>query len=140
MNHTQEGIKIVEGFIYKIIDPSIALYIYHKIDLFALFDDGSESLILSEDEIEYYGENGIQIGIAVGTLDESYLIKQLRKDHAFVLWNKGDIADRAEEDGIELTEDQLTDCIDYLQRRSHCEYGITWDSIDNVIEKFKEYE
>lgn len=55
------------------------------------------------------------------------------RGYFFNLWHTDDIKGRAIELDIELSEDQICNVVDYIVRHIDCNYGITWDTIDNAI-------
>jgi len=66
-----ENIRITEdGFIWKIVtDEAKMLFINGTYELFALFDDGSESKLETFQELYLAMEEGNPIGIEVGKLN-----------------------------------------------------------------------
>ena len=56
--------------------------------------------------------------------------EEIMADKITITWSLEDILDRAEEIGVELTEEQASDVLDSLLRRHDCNIGINWDVID----------
>lgn len=63
------NIKIVDDFVWLIVtDNAHKIYKNCVFELYALYDDGSESLIQSEADIKNAIDNDLQIGIDADTL------------------------------------------------------------------------
>lgn len=60
-------VKITEdGFVWHILTEAEAKQALGQVEVFALYDDDSESLIKSQDEIETHIRRGGYVGIEVG--------------------------------------------------------------------------
>jgi len=60
---------------------------------------------------------------------------------AYVLWLAEDVEMKAEENNEVLTEEELSDVLARTQKYHDCEYGITWDTINNhMIDVINERE
>ena len=58
-----------DNFIWKIVnDKAKDIYYNRMFDLYVLYDDDSESLILNDTELNKYLEQGLDIAIEVGFL------------------------------------------------------------------------
>ena len=63
----------MDNFIWKeVSNIAIDLFRANAVELFAVHHDESESLLESEDEIKFCGENNIPICIEVGKLPKKY--------------------------------------------------------------------
>jgi hypothetical protein len=51
-----------EGFIWKVITPTQALYIFKHMPVYRLYEDGSESLIETKEEINFDRVYGLEVG------------------------------------------------------------------------------
>ena len=49
-------------------------------------------------------------------------------------WHLEDFEERANDLGLELTNDQLVDAMREVARHHDCNYGITWLTIDQALE------
>ena len=47
-----------------------------------------------------------------------------------IVWVTYDVIERAKQLGIECTEEQANDIIEYMERKQDSENGVTWDTID----------
>lgn len=67
-NSNYHYMKIADNFIWKLVTQEQAEFIFASelFPLYALYDDGSESLIETYDEIKAIFENGNSVGIEVG--------------------------------------------------------------------------
>jgi hypothetical protein len=64
------GIKIVDGFVWHVVtDKAKEIYFSDLFELYALYDDGSESLIVGFDDLQTCLEFGLDIGIEVGRIN-----------------------------------------------------------------------
>jgi uncharacterized protein YpuA (DUF1002 family) len=61
-------------------------------------------------------------------------VKEYLKKEGYVLyfWHKDDIRDKAEEMGIEVTEEQVDDIAEALEE-TDANFGINWNSIEDEI-------
>jgi len=61
-------ITVSDNFVWKVLTSEEAKDVMsnNAFSLYALHDDDSESLILDEDELEYYLGSGVEVGIEVG--------------------------------------------------------------------------
>jgi hypothetical protein len=60
---------------------------------------------------------------------------------AYVLWLAEDVEMKAEENNEVLTADEISDVLARTQKYHDCEYGITWDTInDHMIDVINERE
>jgi galactitol-specific phosphotransferase system IIB component len=67
-------------------------------------------------------------------------IREYLKNEGYIMhfWHKDDIRDKAEGMDIELTEDQIDDIAESLEKVD-CNYGINWDTIkDNILNQIGE--
>jgi len=59
-------------------------------------------------------------------------------DHcAMHLWVIKDIKDKAEEEKIELSDEECNDILDNIHHHIDSEYGITWETIRCYIQDYK---
>jgi len=66
----ESSIKIVNGFVWLVVtDKAEEIYFSDLFELYALYDDGSESLIVSLEHLTTELENGLEIGIEVGYIN-----------------------------------------------------------------------
>ncbi len=66
----ESNIKIVNGFVWLVVtDKAEEIYFSDLFELYALYDDGSESLIVSLEHLTTELENGLEIGIEVGYIN-----------------------------------------------------------------------
>ena len=64
------GIKIVDGFVWHVVtEMAENIYFSDTFELYALYDDGSESLIVSFEDLQTCLEFGLDIGIEVGKIN-----------------------------------------------------------------------
>lgn len=62
--------KVVGNFVWKLVtDCAKELHVSGIFELYALYNDGTENLISSHDELDYCLELGLDIGIEVGRLE-----------------------------------------------------------------------
>lgn len=67
----ESNIKIVNGFVWLVVtDKAEELYFSDLFELYALYDDGSESLIESFEHLTTELDNGIEIGVEVGFINQ----------------------------------------------------------------------
>lgn len=59
-----------DNFVWHVLTESEAKQALGKVDVYALYDDDSESLIESETEIETHIRRGGYVGIEVGFIDD----------------------------------------------------------------------
>jgi hypothetical protein len=59
------------------------------------------------------------------------------KDSISITWKVCDIIDRAKENHIKLTQEQAREVLESLEDNHDCNYGITWDMIDDTINDVK---
>ncbi len=73
------------------------------------------------------------------TFSNTQLAQYLRDNRncAFILWQPADIEHKAEEMGIDITEDEVGDVLSSLDSNADCNYGITWDHIESAIQDIK---
>ena len=130
-------------FVWKIITHKQASDIFHLsiFDVFKLNEDGSESMIESEEELlEAYYEKAV-MGIEVGKIDLHEVAE--KTDLLSIFWNKQDIdyCSKVMLD-IELTEDQISEIKYNIEQSFDAENGINWDvikcQIQMVIDERKE--
>jgi len=64
-----EDCKIVDGFVWLLItEKAKEVYVSGNFEVYALHDDGSESLIEEYDQLIEYQNQGLDFGIEVGFL------------------------------------------------------------------------
>lgn len=64
-------IKVVDGFVWLLVtDKAKQLFDTGLFELYVLYDDGSEGLVLKPETIDRARECGLEIGIEVGWLPE----------------------------------------------------------------------
>ncbi len=67
----ESNIKIVNGFVWLVVtDKAEEIYFSDLFELYALYDDGSESLIESFEHLTIELDNGIEIGVEVGFINQ----------------------------------------------------------------------
>jgi len=116
-------------FVWKIISHEQASDIFHLgvFNVFKLNEDGSESMIESEEELlEAYYEKAV-MGIEVGQLDFHDLAK--KQDIIPVFWSKDDVIGCAHEQEVLLTDDEIEQVCVRLERFHDATIGINWDVI-----------
>jgi len=65
------NIKIVNGFVWLVVtDKAEEIYFSDLFELYALYDDGSESLIESFEHLTIELDNRIEIGVEVGFINQ----------------------------------------------------------------------
>lgn len=63
--------KIIDNFVWLVVNKqAFDIYINNIFDLYILNDDGSESLVTEVEQILLAIDNGLDIAIEVGHLDE----------------------------------------------------------------------
>jgi hypothetical protein len=66
----ESNIKIVDGFVWLVVtDKAEDIYFSDLFELYALYVDGSESLIDSPEDLRVCLEFGLDIGIEVGHIN-----------------------------------------------------------------------
>ena len=66
----ESNIKIVDGFVWLVVtDKAEEIYFSDLFELYALYDDGSESLIESFEHLATEIANGTNIGIECGFIN-----------------------------------------------------------------------
>jgi len=66
----ESKIKIVDNFVWLVVtDKAEEIYFSDLFELYALYDDGSESLIESFEHLATEIEKGIEIGVEVGHIN-----------------------------------------------------------------------
>jgi hypothetical protein len=66
----ESNIKIVNGFVWLVVtDKAEEIYFSDLFELYALYDDGSESLIESFEHLTTELDNRIEIGVEVGYIN-----------------------------------------------------------------------
>mgnify|MGYP000325996868 CR=1 FL=1 len=123
-------------FVWKIITHKQASDIYHAniTSVYRLYEDDSESMIESEEELlKAYYEKAV-MGIEVGQLDFHDLAK--KQNIIPVFWSRNDVKDivEDEEDPLDLTEDEIEQICVELERFHDATIGINWDIIKCVIQ------
>lgn len=122
-------------FVWKIISHEQASDIFHLgvFNVFKLNEDGSESMIESEEELlEAYYEKAV-MGIEVGKIDLHEVAD--KTDLLSIFWNKQDIEYCAKDMlDIELTEDQISEIKYNIEQSFDAEIGINWDVIKCQIQ------
>lgn len=69
--------KIVDGFIWLLVtDKAIQVFTSGLFELYVLYNDGSETLVESNQQIRDAVSNGLDIGIEVGFVDDEDSFKQ----------------------------------------------------------------
>lgn len=53
-----------------------------------------------------------------------------------IVWSAQDIMNRAEDNDIDITEEQAKDILNSILEKHDCEQGITWDTIDLAIQEY----
>lgn len=62
--------RMDDGFVWKILTKEEARVLYGTMEVYKLYDDGSEGLVESEEEIESHGgQFGIEVGFAVEIIE-----------------------------------------------------------------------
>lgn len=123
-------------FVWKIISHKQASDIFHLgiFDVFKLNEDGSESMIESEEELlEAYYEKAV-MGIEVGRIDLHEIAA--KADIIPVFWSKEDIRCTNDDDDnpFDLTEDEIEQVRIRLEMFHDAEIGINWDVIKCQIQ------
>lgn len=57
---------------------------------------------------------------------------------AVAIWQREDIRGRAKDKGIKITNYQIDELLDEIDRKQDCELGITWTTIDCFLDEFNE--
>ena len=52
---------------------------------------------------------------------------------AVALWTPEDVEGHAEDNGETLTDAEVATILDRMNRHHDCEYGITWDTLNNEM-------
>jgi hypothetical protein len=66
----ESNIKIVNGFVWLVVtDKAEEVYFSDLFELYALYDDGSESLVVSLEDLQTCLEFGLEIGVEVGYIN-----------------------------------------------------------------------
>ena len=68
------------------------------------------------------------------------LIEAIPEELTVGCWGIPDIMEQAEEDGIEVTEEQLKEILNLMLRKADTRSGISWDTISYFIQKYFEEE
>jgi hypothetical protein len=55
-----------------------------------------------------------------------------------LIWTTEDVHVKAEENDIELTEEQAIKVLEYISNHHDCSYGVNWDTIDCSIDEVLE--
>jgi len=67
----ESNIKIVNGFVWLLVtERAEEVYFSDLFEIYALYDDGSESLIVSLEHLTTELENGLDIGVEVGFINQ----------------------------------------------------------------------
>ena len=53
---------------------------------------------------------------------------------AIAIWTVSDVVERAKKREIELSQEQAEEVLDNIDRHQDCNFGISWDTIDNYID------
>jgi hypothetical protein len=61
--------------------------------------------------------------------------KENSSDFISIVWSKGDVIQRAEENDIIISDDNAKEVLRLLESEHDCNIGITWDLIDYYIGK-----
>jgi hypothetical protein len=65
---------------------------------------------------------------------DDQLIEELQnRGYLRVLWHKDDILKVAEENEVTLTDDEVYDIITDLEQNHDANYGLSWDTINDVL-------
>jgi hypothetical protein len=66
----ESNIKIVNGFVWLVVtDKAEEVYFSDLFELYALYDDGSESQIVGLEDLQTCLEFGLEIGVEVGYIN-----------------------------------------------------------------------
>jgi hypothetical protein len=65
-------------------------------------------------------------------------IEAYTKRHAFAIWGVEDFIDHAAREGYPMNEEVALDLLNALEEDQDCNYGITWDHLTNLIQKWHE--
>ncbi len=74
----------------------------------------------------------------------SQLKEQLNRDFkdddevAYVIWNREDVLDRAQELGIEITDDAADALLEKMHMKGDASIGMTWDTIEFYLQEERE--
>lgn len=72
-------------------------------------------------------------------LTNEALLKELEeRGYIHIFWHVDDITSRAEEKGVELTEQETREIAENISSGHDANIGINWDSIDCFIDNFVE--
>ena len=137
------NIKICpDGFVWKKLTSSETrkLFMANIFDLFKLYDDNSEGLIESEEELEECLNDGVDIGIEVGfchEADEEY-IENLQEISSQAVYSLTEALDCSRQEAFSMIRDWARE---YTETHKDFDYSEIpyYDSIDLFIEdKMKE--
>ena len=121
-------------FVWKIITHKQASDIFHLgiFNVFKLNEDGSESMIESEEDLlEAYYEKAV-MGIEVGQLDFHDLAE--KENIIPVFWIKNDIIGVCEDNDYTLSSEEIDKVVYDLERYHDAEVGINWEVIKCYIQ------
>jgi len=121
-------------FVWKIISHKQASDIFHSniMSVYRLHEDGSESMIESEEELlEAYYEKAV-MGIEVGQLVLHEVLTN--SGRVGITWSKNDVKCIADFQGVILTEKEIEDVVFNLGQYHDAEIGINWDVIKCQIQ------
>jgi hypothetical protein len=66
----ESSIKIVNGFVWLVVtDKAEEVYFSGLFEIYALYPDGSESLVVSLEDLHTCLEFGLEIGVEVGYIN-----------------------------------------------------------------------
>ena len=51
-----------------------------------------------------------------------------------IIWNHEDVRHQAEAMGVTLTDEQVKNVLDHVERKHDANYGISWDTIEWAID------
>jgi hypothetical protein len=64
-----DNVKIIDGFVWLIVtDSAKELWSSGALQIFRLYPDGTEALIMDARDLQYALENGEDIGVEIGSL------------------------------------------------------------------------
>jgi hypothetical protein len=68
---------------------------------------------------------------------DSYTLEtENAEEHILIKWGKDDVLSAAEEDDIELNDEEVKKILTVIKRRHDAEQGVNWDVIKSTIAEF----
>ena len=66
------------------------------------------------------------------------VVKEKLAKELHIVWNVEDVMTQAENDGMEMDEDEAQEILEVMEHRHDCSIGMSWDVISIIIAEHEE--